>query len=67
MIIKKVILIGCILVFCSSLQLLLTKPETCFGFEVEEDGDRLMFTYHHNPNIGTANMKIFDDTGNLIA
>jgi hypothetical protein len=46
---------------CSPLQLLLTRPRTCLGFEVENDGDRLMFTYHHNPNVGTANMLIYDD------
>jgi hypothetical protein len=61
------VIIACLIALCSSLQLLLTKPETCLGFEAEEDGDRLMFTYHHNPNMGTANMKIFDDADNLIA
>lgn len=51
----------------SPLQLLLTRPTTCLGFEAENDGDRLMFTYHHNPNVGTANMLVYDGAGVLLA
>jgi hypothetical protein len=61
------IAVALLLVVSSPLQLLLTRPKTCLGFEAENDGDRLMFTYHHNPNVGTANMLIYDDAGTMIA
>lgn len=56
-----------LLTLTSSLQLYLNKARTCLGFEVENDGDKLLFNYHHNPNLGTANFLIFDTHGQLLA
>ena len=65
----KCVLILMVMLFSltSSLQLLLTSPNTCLGFEVENDGDKLLFNYHHNPNLGTANFLIYDLNGQILA
>ena len=61
------LLLAALLALAAPLQLFLNKPRTCLGFEVEDDGDKLLFTYHHNPNLGTANFLIFDTHGQLLA
>lgn len=64
---QLVLAFACLITLCSPMQLMLTKQRTCLGFEVDGEGERLMFTYHHNPNSGTANMLIYDDEGVLLA
>jgi len=49
------------------LQLLLRDDKTCLNFNVENDNDKMLFTYHHNANLNTANLVIYDESGIVMA
>jgi hypothetical protein len=59
------LILASILVSTLHLQLLLREPLTCLSLEVPNDNDKLLFTYHHNVNLNTANLIINGPNGPL--